>query len=51
VLIIVTAFLSIAVDAFSRGLRRRLRIDTMLTRLSEAPSEAGMDGRRIACSR
>jgi phosphonate transport system permease protein len=51
VLIIVTAFLSMAIDAFSRGLRRRLRIDTMPTRLSEAPSEAGMDGRRVACSR
>jgi len=40
VLILVTALLSMAVDAFSRGLRRRLRIDTMPTRLSEAPSEA-----------
>jgi hypothetical protein len=36
----VTALLSMAVDAFSRGLRRRLRIDTMPTRLSEAPGEA-----------
>jgi len=42
VLIIATALLSIAVDALSRGLRRRLRIDTMLTRLSEAPSETRM---------
>src|SRR5712691_5888898 len=40
VLILVTALLSMTVDAFSRGLRRRLRIDTMPTRLSEAPSEA-----------
>jgi phosphonate transport system permease protein len=40
VLILVTAVLAMAVDAFSRGLRRRLRIDTMPTRLSEAPSEA-----------
>jgi phosphonate transport system permease protein len=40
VLILVTALLSMMVDAFSRGLRRRLRIDTMPTRLSEAPSEA-----------
>jgi phosphonate transport system permease protein len=42
VLILVTALLSMAVDAFSRGLRRRLRIDTMPTRLSEAPSEAAI---------
>ena len=40
VLIIATALLSMTVDAFSRGLRRRLRIETMPTRLSEAPSEA-----------
>ena len=39
VLIVATALLSMTVDAFSRGLRRRLRIDTMPTRLSEAPSE------------
>jgi phosphonate transport system permease protein len=39
VLILVTALLSMAVDALSRGLRRRLRIETM-TRLSEAPGEA-----------
>jgi phosphonate transport system permease protein len=43
-LIIVTALLSMAVDAFSRGLRRRLRIETMPTRLSEAPSEARLGG-------
>jgi phosphonate transport system permease protein len=49
-LIFVTAFLSMAVDAFSRGLRRRLRIDSMPTRLSEAPSETVMGGRRVACS-
>jgi phosphonate transport system permease protein len=42
VLIVATAALSMCVDAFSRGLRRRLRIDTMPTRLSEAPSEAPM---------
>jgi phosphonate transport system permease protein len=52
-LILVTALLSMAVDAFSRGLRRRLRIDTMPTRLSEAPGEARL-GRpvgeeRLAC--
>jgi phosphonate transport system permease protein len=40
VLIIATALLSMTVDAFSRGLRRRLRIDTLPTRLSAAPSEA-----------
>jgi phosphonate transport system permease protein len=38
-LIIATAGLSMGVDALSRGLRRRLRIHTMPTRLSEAPSE------------
>jgi phosphonate transport system permease protein len=38
VLILVTALLSMAVDVFSRGLRRRLRIDTMRMRLSEAQS-------------
>src|SRR5262245_24071951 len=42
VLIIATALLSISVDALSRGLRRRLRIDMMPTRLSEAPSETRM---------
>jgi phosphonate transport system permease protein len=46
-LILVTALLSMAVDAFSRGLRRRLRIDTMPTRLSEAPGEARL-GRPVA---
>ena len=40
VLILATALLSMIVDGFSRGLRRRLRIHTMPTRLSEAPSEA-----------
>jgi len=44
VLIIATACLSMSVDALSRGLRRRLRIDAMPTRLSEAPSEARMGG-------
>ena len=44
-LILVTALLSMAVDAFSRGLRRRLRIDTMPTRLSEAPGETKPDRR------
>jgi len=39
VLIIATALLSMSVDALSRGLRRRLRLDTMPTRLSDAPSE------------
>jgi phosphonate transport system permease protein len=39
VLIVATALLSMTVDALSRRLRRRLRIDTMPTRLSEAPSE------------
>jgi phosphonate transport system permease protein len=52
-LILVTALLSMAVDAFSRGLRRRLRIDTMPTRLSEAPSGAPVGQpigeERLAC--
>ncbi len=39
ILIVATALLSMSVDALSRSLRRRLRIDTMPTRLSEAPSE------------
>jgi len=50
VLILVTALLSMAVDAFSRGLRRRLRIDTMPTRLSEAPSEPAI-GRLVGAER
>ena len=37
--IITTALLSMLVDASSRALRRRLRIETLPTRLSEAPSE------------
>ena len=40
VLIAATALLSMSVDAFSRGLRRQLQIETLPTRLSEAPSEA-----------
>lgn len=51
ILIVVTALLSMAVDALSRDLRRRLRIDTMPTRLSEVPggTPAGLtaDGRRL----
>jgi len=39
-LIVATALLSMSVDVLSRDLRRRLRIDTMPTRLSEAPGEA-----------
>jgi phosphonate transport system permease protein len=39
VLIVATAVLSMAVDSLSRRLRRRLRLDTMPTRLSDAPSE------------
>jgi phosphonate transport system permease protein len=46
VLILVTALLSMTVDAFSRGLRRRLRIDALPTRLSEAPGESRL-GRPI----
>jgi phosphonate transport system permease protein len=40
VLIVATALLSMAVDALSRGLRRRLRIDTLPTRLSQVPRAA-----------
>lgn len=43
VLIVATALLSMIVDALSRALRRRLRIETMPTRLSEAPSETPPD--------
>jgi phosphonate transport system permease protein len=43
VLLMATALLSMVVDTFSRGLRRRLRIDTMPTRLSEAPGETKID--------
>jgi phosphonate transport system permease protein len=53
VLILATALLSMTVDVFSRSLRRRLRIDTMPTRLSEAPSETQIGGlvsaQRLAC--
>jgi phosphonate transport system permease protein len=53
VLIIATALLSMAVDAFSRSLRRRLRIESLPTRLSEAPSEARigrlLGDERLAC--
>ena len=44
VLIFATALLSMMVDTFSRGLRRRLRIDTMPMRLSEMPSEPRIAG-------
>lgn len=49
VLIIATALLSMIVDAFSRGLRRRLRIHAVPTRLSEAPREAAIAGENLAC--
>ncbi|MEZ5785504.1 MAG: ABC transporter permease [Xanthobacteraceae bacterium] len=49
VLIVATALLSMIVDAFSRGLRRRLRIHTVPTRLSEAPSETRIAGENLAC--
>jgi phosphonate transport system permease protein len=53
VLIVATALLSMTVDTVSRGLRRRLRIDMMPTRLSEAPSESRIAGfvraERTAC--
>jgi phosphonate transport system permease protein len=40
VLVLATAFLTMGVDAMSRGLRRRLHIDAMSTRLAEAPVSA-----------
>jgi phosphonate transport system permease protein len=43
VLILVTAMLSMAVDALSRGLRRKLRIDTVPARLSEATSAVDLN--------
>src|SRR5712692_8351054 len=46
VLLIATALLSMSVDVLSRGLRRRLRIDAMATRLSSAPSD-GQIGRPV----
>lgn len=53
VLIVATALLSIIIDALSRGLRRRLRIDVLPIRLSEASGEtpAGTANRegRLAC--
>lgn len=39
VLVVATAFLTMAVDSMSRGLRRRLHIDAMSTRLAEAPAD------------
>ena len=48
ILIVATALLTMAVDALSRNLRRRLRIDAMPTRLSEAPSEAFGEASREA---
>jgi phosphonate transport system permease protein len=50
VLIGATALLSMSVDALSRALRRNLRIETIPTRLSEAPSEAQL-GPSIATGR
>ena len=53
ILIVATALLSMAVDALSRGLRKRLRIETMPTRLSEAPSEVRLfrteSGSEVQC--
>ena len=50
VLIIATALLSMVVDACSRSLRRRLRINTIPTRMSDAPSEMRMAPDKMACS-
>ena len=54
VLIVATALLSMIVDVLSRSLRRRLRIETMPTRLSEAPGETrfgiSVPAKGTACS-
>jgi len=46
VLIVVTGLLSLCIDAFSRALRRRLRIEDRPVRLSAAP--AGQEARACA---
>ncbi|KPH83093.1 PhnE/PtxC family ABC transporter permease [Bosea vaviloviae] len=51
VLILATAVLSMAVDKLSRVLRKRLRVEAMPTRLSEAPVGSGSDQARLACIR
>lgn len=48
-LILATAVMSIGVDALSRGLRRRLRINTLPTRLSTAGFEAPAGGGLAVC--
>lgn len=49
VLILSVAALSMTVDAFSRALRRRLRIDALPTRLSAAPGERHVQPGAPAC--
>ena len=49
VLILGVAALSMTVDAFSRALRRRLRIDALPTRLSAAPGERLVQPGAPAC--
>jgi phosphonate transport system permease protein len=48
VLIIATAMLSMAVDAFLRGLRQRPRIDLGPTRLSAGANELRLETRGLA---
>jgi phosphonate transport system permease protein len=50
VLILAVAMLSMTVDAFSRTLRRRLRIDALPTRLSAAPDDRLARPKVPACS-
>jgi phosphonate transport system permease protein len=50
VLILAVAMLSMTVDAFSRTLRRRLRIDALPTRLSAATDERLVRPKEPACS-
>ena len=49
VLILAVAAISMAVDALSRALRRRLRIDALPTRLSAAPGERFVHPGAPAC--
>jgi phosphonate transport system permease protein len=50
ILILATAALSMTIDTFSHWLRRRLRIDTMPTRLASAPDEPGIRRGALACT-
>ena len=49
VLILAVAALSMTIDAFSRALRRHLKIDALPTRLSAAPGERLVHPGALAC--